>query len=106
MDFLQETDMIISVCDADGTIVYMNDKAKNYFQEPGTPELTGSNILDCHPEPSKSQLKKMMTTHETQSLIKGEGEKRRIIHQTPIYKNKKFNGYIEIIIPLINLTER
>jgi PAS domain-containing protein len=106
MDYLKETDIIVSVCDKDGTIRYMNDKGYNYFQEPGKPELLGSNIMDCHPEPSKSRFKEMMITHETQSIIKGDGEKKRLIHQTPIYKDGEFDGYVELILPLKNLASR
>lgn len=106
MEFLKEADIIVSVCDKDGIITYLNDKARYYFQEPDMPELLGSDIMDCHPEPSKSRFKEMMTTHETQSIIKGEGDKKRVIHQTPFYNKGVFEGYIEIIIPLNYLLNR
>jgi len=99
-EFLYEADFVVSVCDRNGTIIYMNQKAEKIFEEDGGRDLIGSDILDCHPEPSKSQLKEMMTTHETQTIFKGNGPDRRMIHQTPIYKNGEFDGYIELIIPI------
>ena len=99
-DFLYELDFTISVCNKEGEIIYMNKKCADSFGKEGGLSLVGSNILDCHPEPSKSRLKEMMLTHETQSYMKGEGQKKRLIHQTPVYKNGEFDGYIECIIPL------
>jgi PAS domain-containing protein len=39
----------ITVCDRDGRILDMNDKAARTFQKEGGFGLIGKNVLDCHP---------------------------------------------------------
>lgn len=100
IDFLKELDIVISVCDENGIITYLNDKGVEHFADEGGMDLIGSNILDCHPEPAREMLRQMMSTHESHSFIKGEGSGKRLIHETPVYKDGVFAGYIELIIPL------
>jgi transcriptional regulator with PAS, ATPase and Fis domain len=103
-DHLKEVNFTVSIADKQGTIIYLNDRAaKETFKKEGGYDLIGTNVLDCHPEPSKSKLSEMMKTHDTQTYFKGEGEAKRLIHQTPIYEDGKYAGYIELIIPLRNM---
>jgi len=102
-DFLKELNFSVSICDAEGSICYLNNKGEETFAKEGGKELLGTNILDCHPEPSKSKLKEMMITHETQAYFKGEGDRKRLIYQTPVYKEGNYAGYFEMIIPLAGL---
>ena len=41
----------VTVCDADGVILYMNDKAKETFASHG--DLVGKNLMGCHSDRSK-----------------------------------------------------
>lgn len=100
---MKETAFAVSVCDRNGILTYMNEKSAVLLEKDGGFNLLGRNIFDCHPEPSRSRLKEMMETGETQSYYKGEGESKRLIHQTPVYKDGEFDGFIEIIIPLPGL---
>jgi len=104
-DFLKEVNFAISVCNQDGEIIYLNKKGSETFADEGGMDLIGSNILDCHPEPSRSQLEEMMHSHKTNAYIKGEGLDKRLIYQTPIYESAIFRGYIECIIPLAEVSE-
>lgn len=100
-DYLKEVGFTVSISDSEGSIIYLNESAaKDTFSKEGGYELIGTNLLDCHPEPSKTRLAEMMRTHKTQTILKGEGESKRLIHQTPIYNEGKFAGYIELIIPI------
>ena len=99
-DYWKELDITVSICDASGYIIYMNDKAINdTFADHGGVELIGTSLLDCHPEPSKSKLKKMMEEETSNTYFKGQGESRRLIHQTPIYHSNVYFGFMELIIP-------
>ena len=53
-------DGAVTVCDPKGTILEMNDKAMKVFHKQGGKKLFGSNLLDCHPEPARSKLEKLM----------------------------------------------
>jgi len=56
----------VTVCDREGTILYMNDKAVVTFAKYGGRELIGRNLLDCHPEPARSKLEAMMNEQADQ----------------------------------------
>ena len=50
----------ITVCDAAGIILEMNHRAAAAFAKEGGRELIGGNLLDCHPEPSRSKLRELL----------------------------------------------
>lgn len=89
-------DGAITVCNREGTIVYMNDFSIKQFEKYGGEKLMGTNLLDCHPEPSKSKLKEMLE-HPMDSVytVEKKGVKK-LIRQTPWMLNGKFVGVVEI----------
>ena len=42
----------VTVCDAQGRILEMNDRSVAQFVKYGGKELIGKNLLDCHPRAS------------------------------------------------------
>lgn len=50
-DWAKEMNCAVTVCDSEGVIIYMNDKAKETFASHG--ELVGRNLMGCHSERSK-----------------------------------------------------
>ena len=50
----------ITVCDARGILVEMNDRAERAFAEQGGRKLIGSDLADCHPEPSRSKFRELL----------------------------------------------
>ncbi|MCG0275519.1 MAG: PAS domain-containing protein [Thermosediminibacteraceae bacterium] len=57
-DWIKNLSVAITICDTEGKIIYMNEKACKTFEKDGSPKLIGKNVLDCHPEPARSKLKK------------------------------------------------
>ena len=100
MQWAKELDAVISVCDAEGILIEMNDKAISHFAKYGGTKLIGSNLLDCHPEPSRSKLKKLMQTQGSNTYIVEKGDTKRLITQKPWYQDGKYAGFIEIQIEL------
>lgn len=100
MHWSKELDAVISVCDTEGTIIEMNNKAIQHFAKYGGSKLIGSNLFDCHPEPSRSKLKKLMQNQEFNTYIVEDKDKKRVISQKPWYQNSKYAGFIEIQIEL------
>ena len=92
----KESPVSVTVCDADGIILEMNDKAAATFQKDGGRALIGTNVLDCHPEPSKNQLKEMLETQSTNCYTIESGEKRTLIYQVPWYENCDYRGLVEL----------
>jgi len=101
VDWAEEFNGSITVCDENGIIVYMNQHSIRQFEKYGGKKLLGTNLLDCHPEPSKTKLKSMLETREenmytTESL---DGVKK-LIFQTPWRINGEFKGIVEISFKL------
>ena len=99
-DWMEEFNGAITVCDARGIIVYMNQYSIRQFEKYGGEKLLGSNLLDCHPDPSKSKLKEMLEK-ETGNMYTTEKEGiKTMILQTPWKNNGKFCGLVEISFQL------
>jgi transcriptional regulator with PAS, ATPase and Fis domain len=101
LNYFKESHFAVTICNAEGIIVYMNDKSQTTFANYGGSDLIGKNLLDCHPEPSKTMLAKMLLTHEENSYTIEKNGVKKLIHQTPWFEAGKFKGYIElsIVIP-------
>ncbi|MBU1707430.1 diguanylate cyclase [bacterium] len=94
--WIKESPVSVTVCDAHGIILEMNDKAAATFQKDGGSALVGTNVLDCHPEPSKSQLKEMLKAQSTNCYTIESGGKRKLIYQVPWYENREYRGLVEL----------
>jgi hypothetical protein len=52
----------ITVCDAAGVVLEMNDRVAEHFEKDGGRALVGTNLLDCHPEPSRTKLLQLLSS--------------------------------------------
>ena len=59
MNYFDEVNFAVTICDKEGKIIEMNRRSKQVNQKEDE-ELTGSNVLDCHPEPARTKLKELM----------------------------------------------
>jgi transcriptional regulator with PAS, ATPase and Fis domain len=98
--WIEEFPGAITVCDARGIIVEMNEKAARAFQELGGKALIGTNLLDCHPEPSRTKVQQMLTTGERNVYTIEKGGVRKLIYQAPWYKEGAFAGFAELALEL------
>ena len=60
VDWAEEFNGAITVCNLDGIIVYMNQHAINQFKKYGGAKLLGTNLMDCHSKPSRIKLAEML----------------------------------------------
>lgn len=96
IDWADEFNGAITVCDREGKIVYMNTFSIGQFKKYGGEKLVGTNLLDCHPEPSKTKLKEMLEKPaENMYTVEKKGVKRFIL-QTPWMSKGQFSGVVEI----------
>ena len=99
-DYFEKADIALTVCDCEGKILDMNGKSRRTFLKPGQPEIIGQNVLDCHPEPARSQLADMLANPRTNIYtVEKEGLKKLIV-QTPWYDGDAYAGYMELSIVL------
>lgn len=99
-NWLKELESAVTLCSTDGTIIYMNDKAVKTFEKDGGEKLIGSNVLGCHPEPSRTQLKEMLEGQKRNVYTIEKNGVKKLIYQTPVYENGKYSGFLELSVEL------
>jgi transcriptional regulator with PAS, ATPase and Fis domain len=90
----------VVVCDPEGIILEMNEKAIKTFEKSGGSRLIGSNLLDCHPEPSRSKLIQLMEERKPNIYTIEKRGRRKLIYQTPWQLKGVYRGFVEIAIEL------
>jgi len=99
-DYFEGANVAVTICAKDGTILDMNAKSKRTFLKPGEPEIIGQNVLDCHPEPARTQLADMLANPRTNIYtVEKEGVKK-LIFQTPWYDGSEYAGFMELSMVL------
>ncbi len=86
----------ITVCDAEGKVIEMNEKAAAVFAKRGGKNLLGKSLLDCHPEPSRSKLKKMLAEPFANAYTIEKNGVKKLIYQAPWLKDGKPAGLVEL----------
>jgi PAS domain S-box-containing protein len=86
----------ITICDADGIIIEMNNKSIETFKNYGGAELIGKNLYDCHPGDSKNKLRQLMDSQKENVYTIEKNGVKKIIYQSPQFENGQFNGLVEI----------
>ena len=89
----------VTVCDVDGVILYMNDKAKETFASHG--DLVGKNLMGCHSDRSKEIIRSLLATGGSNAYTIEKNGLRKMIYQTAWKQNGQVAGLVEIsmIIP-------
>ena len=96
MNWTDEFSGAITVCDRSGIVVYMNELSKKIFAKDGDSDLIGKSLIDCHPEPARTLLKKMLNEPFSNSYTIEKKGIRKMIHQTPWMENGEFKGVVEL----------
>ena len=99
-EWVQELPAEITVCDDQGTILELNACAAELFLTEGGIDLLGTNMLDCHPEPSRSKLAGMLEQPVANAYFSTEKGEKRFFFQSPWYQDGKYAGFIEISFPV------
>jgi len=98
--WVQEFAGAITVCDPDGVIVEMNDKAVRTFQDQGGAALIGTNMLDCHPEPARTKTRELLDSRRTNVYTIEKHGQKKLIYQAPWFQNGQYRGFIEMSLGL------
>jgi transcriptional regulator with PAS, ATPase and Fis domain len=98
--WVKEFPGVITVCDPDGIILEMNDKAAESFQEDGGRALIGKNVLDCHTEPARGKLQHLMDERQVNVYTVEKNGLKKLIYQSPWYKNGEYAGFLEISLEI------
>ncbi len=99
IEWAEQLNCAVTVCDAEGVILYMNEKARATFASHG--DLIGQNLFGCHSEESQAKIRHMLATGESNSYTISKGGLRKMIYQTPWRRDDRIAGMVEIsmVIP-------
>ncbi len=98
--WINEFNGAVTVCDKEGKILEMNEKAFKTFEKYGGSSLIGKNLLECHPEPSKTKLKEMLSSGETNAYTIEKNGVKKLIYQAPWFSGKKYMGFVELSLEI------
>jgi transcriptional regulator with PAS, ATPase and Fis domain len=100
MDWIEKLDGNVIVCDAEGTIIYMNETAIMNYAKDGGAKLIGRNLMDCHNEESRKKLREMMATHQKNVYTIEKRGRKKIIYQAPWMEGDVFKGIVELSLEI------
>ncbi len=90
----------ITICDADGIIVEMNEKSAEMYGAFGGKALIGAHLLDCHPEPSRTQVTEMLANQTANTYTTEKGSLKKMVHQVPLHVDGQFSGLAELVFEI------
>ena len=94
--WIKEFPAAITDCDANGILLEMNDRAARTFEKDGGYALLGKNILDCHPEPSRTKTQRLLAAHEKNVYSIEKNGIKKLIFQSPWFRNNEYAGFVEL----------
>jgi hypothetical protein len=99
-DWTREFPASITICDRDGILLELNDRAAQVFEADGGRGLIGDNILDCHPEPARGKTQRLLESQATNVYTIEKNGLKKLIYQAPWYIHGEFAGLVELAIEL------
>ncbi len=93
--WIKEFPAAITVSDPDGIILEMNDKAARSMAKDGGLALIGKNMLDCHPDPARGKLERLLDERKANVYTIEKNGVKKFIYQSPWFKDGRYAGFIE-----------
>ena len=100
LDWIKEFPAAVTVCDENGIILDMNDKAAKTFEKDGGRKLIGSNVLDCHSEPARTKTERLLAAREKNVYTIEKNGTKKLIYQSPWYRDGNYAGFVELSLEI------
>ena len=100
MEWIEKLDGNVIVSDAQGRIIYMNEKALAHYKKDGGSSLIGKDLLECHAEASRKKIMEIMTSGQKNVYTIEKRGKKKIIYQSPWFRDGEFRGIIELSLEI------
>jgi PAS domain-containing protein len=95
-DWIESFPAAVTVCDAAGIILYMNEAAERLLAGHGGRTLIGSNLFDCHPPAAQEKIRSLLRERKSSTYTVGKAGGVRLIHQSPWFRGGEAAGLVEI----------
>ena len=99
-DWIKEFPAAVTVCNQEGILLEMNDRAVKTFEKEGGLKLIGSNMLDCHPEPARTKTERLLAGREKNVYTIEKNGVKKLIYQSPWYRNCEYAGFVELSLEI------
>lgn len=93
-EWAKEMNCAVTVCDTEGIILFMNNKACQTFAKHGN--LIGKNLFNCHNPESQAKIRNMLADGGCNSYTIEKNGIRKMIYQTAWMKEGTVGGMVEI----------
>ena len=100
MEWIDKLNGNVIVSDASGKIIYMNEKAISNYEKDGGINLIGKDLLECHSEASRQKIMEIMTTGQKNVYTIEKRGRKKIIYQSPWFREGEFRGIIELSLEI------
>ncbi len=100
IDWAKGLPFALTLTDADGIILYMNDQAIADFANDGGADLLGKNVFACHPPAAQEKMRQILQTQCPNVYTVEKKGIRKFIYQCPWYDEGILGGLLEVVIPL------
>ncbi|PKN92139.1 MAG: diguanylate cyclase [Chloroflexi bacterium HGW-Chloroflexi-6] len=100
MNWLKEFPAAVTVCDKEGILLEMNDKAAKTFESDGGYALIGKNMLDCHPGLSRQKTERLLAAREKNVYTIEKKGVKKLIYQSPWFEDGQYAGFVEISLEI------
>ncbi len=99
-DWAEHMHCAITVCDNEGTVIYMNERSRETFNKNGE-SMVGKNLFPCHQQRSQDMIRHMMQSDTTNCYTISKNGVKKMIFQSP-WKNDegRVRGMVEVSIVL------
>jgi hypothetical protein len=98
-DYFNEFPAAIEVCDLDGILLYVNERAASTVVDR---DQLGKDIFECHPEAARAKLEAMLASGQPNIYTIEKAGQRKLIYQAPWYVDGVYAGFIELALPIPN----
>jgi len=99
-EWIKEFPAAITVCDPEGIILEMNDRAAKGYEKDGGRDLIGRNMLDCHPGDSLLKAQHLLAARQKNVYTIEKNGVKKLIYQSPWYKNGEYAGFVELSLEI------
>jgi hypothetical protein len=99
-DWIKQFPAAVTVCDCKGILLEMNDKAAKSFDSEGGYALVGKNLLDCHPEPARSKIERLLDACQKNVYTIEKNDIKKLIYQSPWFMDGHYEGFVELSLEI------
>lgn len=98
--WVEEFPGAVVVCDPEGIILAMNAAAARSNADDGGLALIGTNVLDCHPEPSRTQCVEFMARRAPNIYTVEKRGVKKLVYQVPWHLAGRYAGFMELVLEI------